>query len=203
MYYYRTAPLLQLTLSAIAQTSRIQGVVIDDSGPPVSGVYTVAATQSPTDQSTYSSVTQLERPVLLRQPPDCRYTLCVHAPGGIHLSNCDWASPSQAAVATGQTASQPITVSQDALLEVRIDDPNQLISPADEILIGIYLHSGLFQPPRDWPRWPALQLNRRSLPPGWEGFSSMLRFLLTSKDGSASRRAVHEDGLGISDTNTS
>jgi hypothetical protein len=141
---------LSLTQIAFSQTTaRIQGVVNDDAGKPVSGVYAVATAQSATDHSTYSAVTNNKGEYSFDNLKPGKYSICVQSPGGPHLGNCQWATTAQATVAAAQTlAGQNITVTQGAVFQLRIDDPKKLIAATDDILAGIYLPSGLFQPMR-------------------------------------------------------
>ena len=144
-----TALLILPSYTALCQTAKIQGVVIDDSGKPVAGIYAVATAQSATDHSTYSSVTNSRGEYSFDALPPGKYSICVQSPGGPQLNNCQWAVATQATVAAAQTlGNQTITVTQGELLKIRLDDPKQLIAYTDDILIGIYLPSGLFHPMR-------------------------------------------------------
>jgi hypothetical protein len=81
--------------------------------------------------------------------PPGNYSICVHVPGGPHLNSCQWSQATQVTVASGQTlANQTITLTKGALLQVRLADPNKILTPKDDVMIGVYLPSGLFQPLR-------------------------------------------------------
>jgi hypothetical protein len=139
-----------LTHAALAQTTaRIQGTVNDDSGKPVTAAHVVAALQSLTDHSTYSAVTGPKGEYALDNLKPGQYSLCTQAPGGPHLNPCQWSTGPQATVAAGQTiANQALTVTKGAILQLRLDDPQKLITPSDDIFLVVYLPSGLFQPLR-------------------------------------------------------
>src|SRR5690242_7736922 len=107
------------SFSALAQTASIQGVVIDDTGP-VAGAYAVATAQSPTDHRTYNSVTSVAGAFTLANLPAGRYSLCIQSPGGSHLGNCHWSNPVQVTLTAGQTATQNVSISQGALLQIRL-----------------------------------------------------------------------------------
>jgi hypothetical protein len=143
--------LLALALSQLAfsQTAKLQGVVTDDSGKPVAGAYAVATLQSPTDHSTYSAVTGSSGDYLLANLKSGTYSLCIQSPSGPHLNPCQWATATQITLATNQTlANLAIAVVEGAILQVRIDDVRKLISTTDDLLLGVYLPSGFFQPMR-------------------------------------------------------
>jgi len=130
-------------------TGKVQGVVNDDSAKPVPGAYVVATLESPTDHSSFSVVTGPQGNYLFNGLPAGKYSICVHAPGGPSLNNCQWASASEVTVSANQTVSNsPIAVVEGAVVQIRLSDPQKLIGPADDIMIGMYLPSGLFQPLR-------------------------------------------------------
>jgi len=148
MFLRASSLTLLLTSSAFSQSSRIQGVVNDDAGKNPSGVYVVATTQSPTDHHTYSALTGPNGAYTIGNLPSGKYTLCLQAPGGSHLNNCQYAMPIQVTVAASQTVTQNISVSGGGIFQLRLADPNRLSTPTDDILLGVYLPTGLFHPMR-------------------------------------------------------
>jgi hypothetical protein len=135
---------------AFAQSvGHIQGTVNDDTGHPVAGGYAVATIQSPTSHATFNTVTGPHGEFAFKDLPAGNYSVCVHVPGGPHLNSCQWSQATQITVAAGQTtANQLITLVKGGLLQVRLDDPNEILAPTDDVMIGVYLPSGLFQPLR-------------------------------------------------------
>jgi hypothetical protein len=145
--FSRAVLLLLATHFAFAQ-STIQGVVNDDTGKSPSGIYVVATAQSPTDHRTYSTLTGPKGEYSFSNLPAGSYTLCVQAPGGSHLGNCTWNTPTTVALASSQTLVRNLSVTQGGTLQIRLDDPNHLATPADDLLIGVFLPTGLFHPMR-------------------------------------------------------
>jgi hypothetical protein len=140
--------LSNLVLSA-QSVGHIQGTVTDDSGRPVAGGYAVATVQSTTSHATYNGVTGPNGEFTFKNLPPGRYSVCVHVPGGPHLNSCQWTQAPQFTVTAGQTlANQTITLTKGSLLQVRLADPNKLLTTTDDVMIGVYLPSGLFQPLR-------------------------------------------------------
>jgi hypothetical protein len=137
-------------LYAFAQSvGHIQGTVNDDSGHPVPAAYAVATFQSSNSHATYNTVTGPKGDFSFKNLPAGTYSICVHVPGGPHLNSCQWSQTTQVTVAAGQTlANQTITLTKGALLQVRVDDPQKILTPADDLIIGVYLPSGLFHPLR-------------------------------------------------------
>jgi hypothetical protein len=149
MFFCRAAILLPLTLAASAQSAKIQGIVTDDMGRPVSGILAVATLQSPADHSTYTAITNSKGEYSFANLSSGKYSICVQSPGGPHLSNCHWATPVQVTVASGQTiANQNIAVSRGAVLQVRVDDHKNFAAKDDDLLVAVYLPSGAFLPLR-------------------------------------------------------
>ena len=64
------------------------------------------------------------------------------------LRQLPWSNPTQVTLTSGQTATQNISVTQGALLQIRLHDPRRLIAPNDDIFLVVALPSGLFQPMR-------------------------------------------------------
>ncbi len=177
------ALLILLSYSALCQAAKIQGVVIDDSGKPVAGIYAVATAQSATDHSTYSSVTNSKGEYSFDALPPGKYSICIQSPGGPQLNNCQWAVATQATVAAAQTlGNQAITVTQGGLLKIRLDDPKQLIAHTDDILIGIYLPSGLFHPCAWQPAIPPAAPTRSPSPENSGPFSVISTHLQMTDD---------------------
>jgi hypothetical protein len=141
--------ILFVSLAFAQSVGHIQGTVNDDSGHPVAGGFAVATLQSPTSHATFNAVTGPKGEFAFKNLPAGTYSICVHVPGGPHLNSCDWSKAAQVTVAAGQTlANQSITLTKGALIQVRLDDPNKILTPKDDVMIGVYLPSGLFQPMR-------------------------------------------------------
>jgi hypothetical protein len=139
--------LILLAYSAFSQSTKLQGVVNDDTGKTPAGLYVVATAQSPTDHRTYSTLTGPNGDYSFPNLPAGPYTICVQSPTSGHLNNCNWTASAKVTATAAQTLTQNISVTQGAIFELRLNDPNKLITPND-LLLGVYLPSGLFQPMR-------------------------------------------------------
>ena len=145
--FFRSLSLLLLTYSAFSQTSKLQGVVNDDSGNSPSGIYVVATLLSPSDHRTFTTTTAANGAYSLANLPAGNYSICVQAPGGGHLNNCHWGAPVNVTLAAAQTLTRNLSVTQGALFQLRLADPNKLISPTDDLMVGVFLPQG-FTPMR-------------------------------------------------------
>jgi hypothetical protein len=145
--FSRSALLLLLTYSAFSQSSAIQGVVSDDSGNSPTGIYVVATLLSPSDHRTFTTVTGANGTYSFSNLPAGTYSVCVQSPGGGHLNNCHWGAPVSLALAASQTLSRNLSITQGALFQLRLDDPQNLISPTDDLMLGVFLPNG-FSPMR-------------------------------------------------------
>src|SRR5689334_18817137 len=134
--------LLLLTYSALAQ---IQGVVKDDTGATPSGLFVVATSQA-SDHHTYTTTTGPKGDYTFKNLPPGKYNLCVQAPGGAHLNNCEYSTPAQVTIAASQSAVQNISVTQGAVFQLRLDDPRKLITPTDDLFLVVHLPNGLARP---------------------------------------------------------
>jgi hypothetical protein len=135
--------------AAFCQTGKVQGNVNDDSGRPVVGAYAVAYPQGPNSRFSRTSVTGAKGEYTFDNLPAGKYSVCVQFPGAPHLNPCRWSTPMQFTVAGGQTISnQNVPVVLGTVLAVQVADPKQLITAQDDLLVGIYTPSGLFQPMR-------------------------------------------------------
>lgn len=140
---------LVITVTAFAQTGAIHGIVDDNSGQPVAGAYAVATLQSASSRSTSSARTGAAGDFTLSNLLVGRYSICVQVAGGSpHLNPCQWAAETQVDVTSGQTANQNITVTKGSQLQIRVNDPNRILTATDDLLVGIYPLSGPFQPMR-------------------------------------------------------
>src|SRR5262249_58002853 len=110
---------------AFGQTAKIQGVVSDDGGKNPANL-SVAATAQSGDHRAYTSRTSAKGEYSFANLPAGTYILCVQAPGGIHLGNCQWAAPTQVTVAASQTVTQNLSVTHGRVFTLRIDDPNHI-----------------------------------------------------------------------------
>lgn len=147
MFIRSLSLLLLLTYAALAQTTKIQGVVKDDTGATPSGLYVVATSQG-NDHHTYTTTTGAKGDYTFNNIPPGKYNLCVQAPGGPHLNNCEYSAPAQVTLATSQSATQNISVTQGAVFQLRLDDPRKLITPVDDIFLVVHLPNGLARPMR-------------------------------------------------------
>ncbi len=146
---FRVGFFLVASLAFAQSVGHIQGTVNDDTGHPVAGGYAVATIQSPTSHATFNTVTGPHGEFAFKNLPAGAYSICVHVPGGPHLNSCQWSQATQITVAAGLTAAnQLITLVKGGLLQVRLEDPHKILAPTDDIMIGVYLPSGLFQPLR-------------------------------------------------------
>jgi hypothetical protein len=146
----RAFALLLLVYPAFSQAvGNLQGTVTDDSGAPVPKAIAVATLQSPTDHSAYSVISDAKGVFAFNNLPAGKYSVCVHTPGGAQLNPCQWSSPTQVTLASAQNIpNEVITVTKGSLLQVRINDPQRVLTLADDLMVGIYLPTGLFQPLR-------------------------------------------------------
>jgi hypothetical protein len=145
----RVLLLIALPCSAFSQNGRLQGTVRDDSGNPVAGAYAVATAQSGNGHSTYTVMTGKKGEYSLENLKPGKYTVCVHKPGGFQLNSCQWSAGDQFTVGKGETlADRTLSVAAGALLQIRIADPGKVMSASDDLLIGVFLPGGLFQPMR-------------------------------------------------------
>jgi hypothetical protein len=142
--------LVFLAAPAFSQnTASIKGTVNDDSGKPIANAIAVATLQSVASHATSSAVTGANGSFTLTNLAPGKYSICIHAPGEPQLNPCQWSQDTQVTVAAGQAvANQTITSVKGSLLQVRINDLGKVLTPADDLMIGIYLPNGLFQPLR-------------------------------------------------------
>ncbi|MEO8371121.1 MAG: carboxypeptidase-like regulatory domain-containing protein [Candidatus Solibacter sp.] len=141
--------LLLPAAAAFAQSGRIQGVVTDDAGRTVPGAYAVAIAQSATDHSTYAVVTGTRGEYSFDSLRAGKYQICIQSPAGAVLSSCQWSAGTTISVSPGQAlTNQGISVTSGSLLQLHINDTRKLVAATDDLLVGVYLPSGMFQPMR-------------------------------------------------------
>jgi hypothetical protein len=163
---------------AFCQSSgTIQGTIKDDSGNPVAKAYTVATRQSPLDHSTYgSNLSDASGAFAFTGLPAGLYSLCVHTPGGSYLNPCQWAKDTQVNVGPDETVSNvQISVTTGSLFQVRINDPHGILTASDDLMVGVYLASGIFQPMRLAASDPSGRTYDAAVP-----LSTQIRLFLTS-----------------------
>jgi len=167
-----------VALPALAQTTgTIQGIIKDDSGNPVPKAYTVATRQSPLDHSTFGAVSDSTGAIAFNGIPAGLYSLCVHMPGTSYLNPCLWANDTKVNIAAGETVSNvAIVVTGGSLLQVRINDPQGLLTASDDLLLGVYVGSGIFQPMRLAASDPSGRTYDVAVP-----LSTQIRLTVTSK----------------------
>ena len=134
-----------LLLSQTATTSRLSGVVNDDSGKPLAGAFVTAIGQS-TGHATYNTTTDPNGSYSFSNITPDKYAICVQSPAGARLNNCQWSTPTQLTAAANQASTQNLTLPQGAILEVLVNDPQKLIARDDDLLIAVHLPSGAFYP---------------------------------------------------------
>jgi hypothetical protein len=137
---------------AFGQSTGLSGTIQDDAGQPVAGGYAVA---SPFGASathlTYTAMTSADGSFSITGMQPGRYSICVQVPAGPHLDPCRWSSAVQVTVAPGHpVTNQVISVTKGSVLQVRIDDPKKVLATSGpgDVLIGVFLPSGIFQPLR-------------------------------------------------------
>jgi hypothetical protein len=145
--FSRSALLLLLTYSAFSQSSAIQGVVSDDSGNSPTDIYVVATPPLPLRPSHLHHRHRRPRRLHPFQSPRRQLFRLRPVPRRVHLNNCHWGAPINVTLAASQTLSRNLSITQGALFQLRLDDPQHLISPTDDLLVGVFLPNG-FSPMR-------------------------------------------------------
>jgi hypothetical protein len=129
-------------------------VVKDDSGKPVAGAVAVATGIGTSSHQSHTVTTTASGAYSFTGLEPGNYQVCVQVPGGPNLDPCQWSTPTPIAVASGATtANQTTTAVKGAVLQVRINDPQQLLATdkstsASDIVVGVLLPQALFQPMR-------------------------------------------------------
>jgi len=135
---------------AFPQTAgQIEGIVKDDSGKPAAGAFAVATEQSASDHSTHTAVSGKNGDYSLDNLRPGTYTVCVQKPGGVNVNACQWSASTQFAKGKGESLTgRSLPVVEGALLQIRVSDPGKLLAASDDLLVGVFLPTGLFPPMR-------------------------------------------------------
>jgi hypothetical protein len=130
----------------------IQGTVFGETGGPVVGALVTASRAAPAFSQTARSGPG--GAFDLDGLPAGAYTLCVQVPGAGHLDPCRWsATPTTVTLSAGQiSAGNRLVLKRASVLQVRIQDPDQYLSPRSafvdppQLLLGVLTPVGATSP---------------------------------------------------------
>jgi hypothetical protein len=143
-------------LMAQVGTASIQGTVTDAaSNKAVAGAYVTAIRSGlPPASQTAESASDGSFQVQALAAGD--YSLCIQVPGGGYLDPCQWSgTPVKLTLTAGQKSTgNSLKISAGSVVQVRVDDPSQLLSQKTkdgrnpQLVVGVWGGNSLFHPLR-------------------------------------------------------
>jgi hypothetical protein len=130
----------------------ISGVVHDQTGKPLSAIWVTAVRNGlpPASATTASNATG---GFTLQQLPPGTYRICAQSPNGTYLDPCWWTDSQSApglstTIQPGQTAGANLILQSAAAIQVRINDPQALLSahPERTVTAGVMTKARVFMP---------------------------------------------------------
>jgi hypothetical protein len=138
----------------------IDGFILDESNQPVAGAVVTFTRMFAADTLTplpaNGVVSQPDGSFFFAGLPAGAYRICAQLNGGSLLNPCEWSSePPLVAITAGQVLpGVKIALQQGVQVNVRVDDPNQVLprpgkaNKGNEVIVGIWTKSGFHDVPR-------------------------------------------------------
>jgi hypothetical protein len=131
----------------------LAGSVSDEGVRPIAGAV-VIANRAGLPAATGSAISAADGTFQVNGLPAGSYAVCVQVPGGGFVDACQWSSPLTVAVNAGQpVVGLQFPLKRGAILQVRLNDPGQLLLAASpvtktvpHVLLGVQTPRGLLLP---------------------------------------------------------
>ncbi|SPF42108.1 exported hypothetical protein [Candidatus Sulfopaludibacter sp. SbA4] len=134
-FFVSFAALALLTRASLSQTmGSVSGTVMDQAGKPINGIWVTAVRTAlpPASGAATSDATGL---FLIQNLPAGPYKICAQSPSWQYLDPCFWTDPVAgaafpASIIASKTTTVPVKLQSAAKLQIRVNDPQQLLGPA-------------------------------------------------------------------------